>query len=325
MKVPWPDEALDFHDSVAGSLDRVGGIELTRECEEDPSVRSKRMGGLVQALGLDDVDPTAGMPGAATAALAVRAAGNTLCPWPLVPRFLGNGTDASDIDAVYVVAGDPGRLEHLDISGRAVAINLDDFSVREVIRIGMIDPVPLDPFGFRCELGSKADLDDAQDLFGLSNVLTSYWVLGAIDRLSEQVAAYAAERHQFGKPIASFGAIQWRLSAIALAHAGLEEMAGFTLMRLGSERATISDYFGLRVAMLQAIQSALANGHQALGAIGLCEEHDVTLIDRHLQPIIRRQGGLHLTTRLLAEAIRTSGFDGIHPIPPVASQEEGSQ
>jgi hypothetical protein len=316
MKSPWPAEARAFQESVSGTLERAGGIELTRECETSPILRATRIGPELNALNIDDLDPSAGALDAATAALAVRAAGNVLCPWPVVARLATPRALRDRVDGIYLVDGDPKRLEHLDLLERPAAYDVRTGELHEVVAEGEISRVPLDPFGVPCRLGERIEGPTAE-LLGAPVVLGAYWVLGAADRIVAQVAEYAAERHQFGRPIAAFGAIQWRLSDMAVAHAGLDELAGFTLLRYGDGRATRADLLGLRLSTIQSAARALTHGHQILGAIGLCEEHDVTVIDRHLQAALRRQGGATATTRLLAEAVAVDGFDAIHPIAPV--------
>ncbi len=318
MRTPWPTEARAFQESVAGTLARLGGIELTRECERDPASRAERLGPAMDELSIAELDVSAGAVEAATAALAMRAAGNVLCAWPLGAQLAVPADHRDRIGTVYVVDGEPRRLEHLDLVERPVALDIRTGEFREVLAEGPVSHLPLDPFGVNCELGDAIPGVDA-DFLAPATVLDAYWILGALDRVLAQVAAYAAERHQFGRPIASFGAIQWRLSDLAVAHAGLDEIAGFTLQRLSHGRANRADVLGLRYASLQSASRALTHGHQILGAIGLCEEHDVTVVDRHLQSSLRRPCGIVATTRLLAEAVAASGFDAIHPIRPVGA------
>jgi hypothetical protein len=51
--------------------------------------------------------------------------------------------------------------------------------------------------------------------------------------------------------------------------------------------------------------------------MGLCEEHDLAVIDRHLQPVLRRPVGRLGTTTLLAEHVRRDGFDALFPVPAI--------
>jgi acyl-CoA dehydrogenase len=49
--------------------------------------------------------------------------------------------------------------------------------------------------------------------------------------------------------------------------------------------------------------------------MGLCEEHDLAVIDRHLQCVLHRPTGRIASTELLAQAISREGFDSIYPVP----------
>jgi alkylation response protein AidB-like acyl-CoA dehydrogenase len=316
VKRLWPGEARAVHDSVAGALARAGGIELARRCEVDPRLRTGELGVVVESLSLDELDAAGGPDEAAAAALAARAAGAVLCPWPLVPRLAVPAALRDRHGALYLTDGEPVRLEHLDLVDRPLALDVRTGAVHEVVADGAVARMPLDPFGVPCHRGDRVAVG-VEGLLELSTVLTAFWVLGALDRVVGQVAVYARDRHQFGRPIAEFGAIQWRLSDLAVAKESLAEMAAFTLLRLGERRVTPADAFALRLTTLESALTVLESGHQVLGAIGLCEEHDVTLVDRHLQPSLRRPCGLAATVTLLADAVAEHGFDAIRPITPL--------
>lgn len=118
-------------------------------------------------------------------------------------------------------------------------------------------------------------------------LLDAFWVAGALAEAAELALRHARERHQFGVPIGRFGEIRSRIADLVLARDGLDELALFTwwLVRVGEARP--ADLLALRVQMIESAQSVLAHAHQILGAMGLCEEHDLAVIDRHLQPVLR--------------------------------------
>ena len=104
-----------------------------------------------------------------------------------------------------------------------------------------------------------------------------------------------------------------------LAKTGLAELAAFTLFRFAEGTSTAADIIALRYTMLNTAITVLANAHQIFGAIGLCEEHDLTVIDRHLQPILRRPAGRSATSVLLRDEIAAHGFDGVFPVRPMGA------
>ena len=174
---------------------------------------------------------------------------------------------------------------------------------------------PLDPFGVRCQLG--ADTFELATVVDAHVILAAFWTVGALGSARDLAAAHARDRHQFGRRIADFGAVQWHLSDIALAHDGLWELASFSLARLIDQTLTATDTLALQFLMLDSAQKVFTHAHQVLAAIGLCDEHDLTVLERHAQPLLRRPCGITRTLGMLADEVARSGFDNLYPIPAV--------
>ena len=322
MKREWPADALAFEESVEAALRGSGAIELTRACEADPSRRQSELRPLVDSLGFAEIDFREGEIEAAAAALGAKAAGRVVAPWPLVAQLAAPADPALAIDAVYLIDGSPRRAEHLDLQANAVAIDVRGGGCRRLEAVGPVIGMPIDPFGVPCRLGEPAECP-GDALLG-HVVLTAFWVLGALETAVSLAASYAVERHQFDRPIASFGAIQWRLADLSGAQVALGELAAFTLAKLIDGTASAGDAWGLRLTMLEAAESVLLNAHQVLGAIGLCEEHVVAVIDRHLQGAMRRPLGRIATNSELAERVAAEGFDSLYPVSPRTGREPAS-
>jgi acyl-CoA dehydrogenase len=319
MERPWPTEAIAFEESVSGALRDLGGTEFTRACEHDGTLRRARLEPVLRELGLLELDTYGGEVELAAAALGVRAAGGAICPWPL-PAQLAAPLDArAEQGAVHLCDGTPKRVEHLDLTGRAVGLDIRTMETVELEPAGPRTPMPLDPWAVPCRASAERGAGVRADAAIVHVVLTAFYVSGALDHVTALTSRYADDRHQFGRRIASFGAIQVRLADLELARAGLGELAAYTLLRFMEGQATLADALALRLQMLTAAETALANAHQVLGAIGLCEEHDVAVVDRHLQPCLRRPTGRLATTALLAERIRHEGFDALFPVRAPAS------
>ncbi len=318
MERPWPDEAVDFQAAVEGALSRLGGVELTRRVEAEPSLRDGELRDALADLGLLDLDVHGSPVEAAAAARAMLAAGAVVCPWPLVQHLAVPTALRDRIDRVYLVDRDVRRAEHLDLAGRSVALDLVSGEVRELTALGGLSHAPLDPFGVTCELGAVA-ADELNGALGVHVVLAAFWVLGALGRARDLAVAYAKERRQFGTRIADFGGIQWHLSDLAVAHDGLWELASFSLGRMIDDRLLAADVLALQLTTAESAQAVMRHAHQVLGAIGLCEEHDVTLMDRHIQPQVRRPCGASRMLGLLVEEIRRSGFDSLYPVAATAT------
>lgn len=317
MKLPWPAEALAFEESVEASLGELGGIELTRACEADPAQRESKLRRFIDDLEIADVDFRAGEIEASAAALCARAAGRIVAPWPLAQQLAAPRNGDYEINSVYLVSGAPRRAAHLDIAGRAIAVDVHSGIAHRLEATGPLCGMPLDPFGVPACLG--APVDTPCDTVLVSIVLNAFWVLGALETAVSLASDYAVERAQFGRPIVSFGGVQWRLADLGGASSALTELAGFTLAKLIEGRATAADAFALHLQMLESADLVLTSAHQVLGAIGLCEEHDLVVIDRHLQSTLRRPLSYAKTAATLAERIGAEGFDGLYPVRTLGS------
>lgn len=321
MNQRWPDEALAFAESVDSALQRLGGVDFARRAEADPQIRGRELGPVMTRLGFPDIDVFGDSASAVAAAAGVRAAGAVVAPWPLAVQLAA----PRGADGAYISRGPCRRLEHLDLFDAAIAIDLTTRELHPVTASAPVRPMPLDPFGV--DVGwdgggpSVAAPTEAQRSLDANVVLTAFYVLGALEAATQMAGSYAVEREQFGQTIAKFGAIQWRLSDVALAKDGLTELASYTLWRFSEEMASPADILALRLGMLEASLSVLTNTHQIFGAIGLCEEHDLAVIDRHLQALLRRPGGVASTTRLLGAEIAAHGFDALFPVHPLASPD----
>lgn len=312
MERRWPDEALDFEDACRGALERAGGVGLARRCEIDPSLRAGTVRPMLDELGLLELDPFGGEEEASAAALAACAAGSYVLPYPLVQRLSVPGDLRPHVDAVYLADGVPGRLEHLDIAGRSIAVDIVSGGTRQVSATGTPVPMPLDPFGTSSETVST-DLT-AGATFGAHSVLSAFWTVGALGQARDLAAGHARERRQFGRRIADFGAVQWHLSDIVVAHDSLWELACHSLARFIDDDLSAGDALALQVQMRESASDLLSHAHQVLAAVGLCEEHDLTVLTRHLQPVLRRPCSTTRVLSLLADEIEREGFDTLYPL-----------
>ena len=317
MKREWPVDALAFEESVDAALHGRGGIEFTRDCEREPELRESQLRPLIESLGFGEIDFRAGEIEASAAALGAKAAGRVVAPWPLVAQLAAPADAEPAVGALYLVDGTPRRAEHLDLFDNAVALDVRDGSARRLEALGPVARMPIDPFGVPCRLGDLAQCP--LDALLANVVLSAFWVLGALETSVSLAAAYAVERQQFERPIASFGAIQWRLADLSGSQVALAELSSFTLAKMIDGSATMADAWGLRLTMIEASESVLTDAHQVLGAIGLCEEHDVAVIDRHLQSVLRRPMGRIATNTALAERVAAEGFDLLYPVAPRAA------
>jgi len=142
-----------------------------------------------------------------------------------------------------------------------------------------------------------AEGEQAADLLRRSvqvgHVLYAAELLGAAERLQEITLEHLQQRHQFGRPIGSFQALQHRCVDVRiqleLAHASLEEAArphaedrSFLMDELGALRAKLR-------ASRAAMEAALAAVHLH-GAMGITDECDVGLYFKRILCLMPRFG-----------------------------------
>ena len=103
---------------------------------------------------------------------------------------------------------------------------------------------------------------------------------------------------QFGKPLAEFQAVRFTIADASVAARGLYELAKYTISRVESSPAQIrsADALILRLKAADTARQVLRTAHQLLGALGFCDESDVSVLDRHTQSLIR----LPVSTEVLA-------------------------
>lgn len=327
MRREWPAGAREFAQSLAAVVTSLDGVDAARRAEGEPGYRDE-IGKRLDVVGALALDPWGEADESAAAALAVREAGRAVLPWPLAHALAVPPGLRHEISGVHLVlsAGldsnpEVAVLDHADLLAGQVAVDLRNGRPFAVASVGR-RPAHLDPFGARVRM-SGSDLaprlslgGPTVDAAGMRLLLDGFWVAGALTGAAALALRHARERHQFGRAIGRFGEIRTRIADLLLARDGLDELARYTWWLAHTRQAHPADLLALRVQMLESAHIVLTNAHQILGAMGLCEEHDLTVIDRHLQPVLRRPAGRLATTSLLAERIRTTGFDAIWPVAP---------
>lgn len=307
MNPVLPDEAVEFGAAASKAFAALGGVDAARRAEEDAWARTGEVAEALAALGIDDLDPRDDADSLAAAAALCEAAGRVALPYPVASTLL-----RGDGDRPFAVVGDgPARADHgnlfpewdvAPLSGSAtVATPRGD---RLATRLG--------PFVTDLDLGAPVDARNADVLHHLS--LTAFGVLGTIDRAVELAVEHVNGRIQFGKPIASFQAVQFQLADAAVAVAGLRELAGFTLWRLATAPADAqADVLALRLHAIDTARPVLRTCQQLHGAAGVCDEYDISVLTRMVQPALRLPWSAERTAAELSAAIQADGFDGLFP------------
>ena len=309
MNPELPSEALDLAASAAKAFADLGGVDLARRAEDDPTVRATEVQPALAALGVDDLDPRDDPISLAAAAALCEAAGRVRAPLPARRRAGARRRRTAHGDGAR--RGRPRRPRRpvrrvaRRLPGRPPGRRRRTPANRLATRLG--------PFVTDLAVTDDGAGVDAHDLH-LQLVLTAWSVLGTVDRAVELAVEHVNGRVQFGKPIAAFQAVQFQLADAAVAVAGLRQLAAFTLWRLDDapDDAT-ADVLALRLQALDVARSVLRTCQQLHGAAGVCDEYDISVLTRMVQPALRLPWSAERTVTELAAAIDRDGFVGLFP------------
>jgi alkylation response protein AidB-like acyl-CoA dehydrogenase len=201
------------------------------------------------------------------------------------------------------------RVDHGDLPGEWIGADLDGHAHH--LEIGVLpERAKLGPFLVPARLGEPAGTAEADDI-ARHLVLGSWRIIGGLEAALSQVVEHVKARKQFGQALAQFQVVRFGIADASVALRGLDELARFTAWRLYTAEPAKrqADAVALRLHAVDTARTVLRTCHQMLGAIGFCDEHDVSVIDRHLQPLLREPcSGETLALRLLP-AVRSGDFE----------------
>jgi Acyl-CoA dehydrogenase, C-terminal domain len=290
-----PEHISDFAGVALARLQRVGGPQaaLRAETEDGPRVQAATA---LAELGAGELDVRGSSDDALAGAVLCRAAGAVALPYPVVEDLLA-------IDGARLAVVNPAapRIDHGDLPGTWVVADLDGRSYTAVF--GMRAGAKLGPFLVPATLRPAGGMVPQSDI-DLHLVLGSWRVLGAMQRCVEIVCDHVNARIQFGKPLSAFQAVRFAVADATLAVAGLYELAKYTMCRSESVAPEVrsADALVLRLKAVDTAVAVLRTSHQLLGALGFCDESDISVIDRHTQPLLRLPvNGEELALRLLPD------------------------
>lgn len=312
MNPVLPDEAVEFGATANRAFAALGGVDVARRAEQEPAQRRAEVVDTLQALGIDELDPRDDADSLAAAAALCEAAGRVALPYPLPGALLRDAAGA----AFAVVGDDHCRVDHGECFELWRVATLDG-RVGVARRQGGAFGSRLGPFV--TDLVPEQGRSDTADVAVAADVaihltLTAWQVLGTTDRAVELAVEHVTSRIQFGKPLSAFQAVQFQLADAAVAVAGLRELARFTIWRLTvAPHEATADALALRVHALDTARAVLRTAQQLHGAAGVCDEYDISVLARHVQPALRLPFGAERAAAELAAAIHRDGFEGLFP------------
>jgi alkylation response protein AidB-like acyl-CoA dehydrogenase len=310
MDLVVPDHIVELEATARRAFADLGGVDLARESETDPSVRV-RAGEALRSLGAFDIDPLAGVDEALAAFALCREAGRVALPWPVEGTLCRH----ADSSVVLVDPGDP-LVDHADLLDAMSAFDIAGRGWRAQTagaRLGS----RLAPFAVPVSLDPELDASTAGSAAGVTTAawaLSAVTVLGYVEASVELAAAHVRDRHQFGQRIADFQAVQFQVADALVAAKGLAELALFTMWRvseLGSGART--DALALRVHAADVARTAMRTAQQLHGASGVSDEYDVSVLCRRVQSPLRLPVSSDRVVDTLVGEIRDAGFESLFP------------
>lgn len=298
METALPEHITDFGAVAAERFAILGGPQAALLTESDRGLRRGAATAL-RELGAFDLDVRASTDELLAAAALCRAAGATLLPYPVVEELLA-------VDGAKLALIDPRapRVDHGDLGESWRLADLDGTLYTATMGsavAGSGGHAKLGPFTVAAQnlqLAGAVPLSDVR----LHLILTSWRLLGAVERAVQITSDHVQARTQFGKPLSDFQTVRFRMADTSVALRGLEELAKFTLSRWTDAPSAIgwTDAVMLKIQAADTSVTVMRTCHQLLGALGFCDESDISVIDRHIQPALRSpESAVALTVRLL--------------------------
>lgn len=301
MIIDLAEEAVEYGRVARQALESAGGDELLRTAEGSPDQRAGLVEPVLDGLGAWDLDVRSGPDELEAAAALCRAAGWWGAPYPVASLLAGVLVVAEDSPQA-ALAGLPERdWPAVSPSGARFVATARRSAVSARARAFIVD----------LDLSPVDDPGPADEL-ALGLVLPCWTLLGMLDRALDLTRAYVVERQQFGQPLSSFQGVQFQLTEAEVERVGVEELAKYALWSVESgQPGAVDDALALRLAAIEGAEIVFRVTHQLHGAIGFCDETQLSWLSRHSQPLRRLPYGVSGTRDLLARRVGTHGLAGL--------------
>ena len=229
-------------------------------------------------------------------------------------RFILNGTVtdlawAGVASHVAVLAPAPGGIEGtvlalIDASGLPAT---DAFNLAGEPRGSLV----LDEAPASGALLTEAQVGEVRARYALARAVQ---LAAALEQVLAWTVQYAGERHQFGRPLGKFQAIQMELAEMAgevTAVTALTDAAVQTLDRGSADLVLAAAAAKVRAGAAVEVVARLA--HQVHGAIGFTQEHKLHHLTRRLWSWRDEAGSDLAWSRVLGAGLLAGGPDGLWP------------
>ena len=251
----------------------------------------------------------------------LRVAGRHAAPLPLAEALLANRWLANEDDAlnsigrIAVAEGQDVARIWLDAPWGRVAQRILGVADGEDLFVGVAGTVtaganlagePRDQVAV-ADIRPLPSKEPVYALLALSRVALS---TGALDRTLEMGVAYAAEREQFGRPIARFQAIQHMLAAAAGEAAAAGRAVDAAIAAIDTDRFVL-EVAAAKARVGEAAGIVAETVHQVHGALGFTYEHQLHHFTRRLWAWRDEYGNEAYWQALLGRHICALGAQGV--------------
>ncbi len=285
----------------------VGSVDAARMAMADPASRSDLLA-LVEPV-LQSLDPRNGQFEGSAAAEICRSAGAVVLPLPIEAMLLRRPSGRP-----LALLSAHGRLEHVDLFPEWEA-SAGEGRTEVVTSSADLIGSKVGPFVNRIRPIRVADAEPLSLLeHALFHVLSSWYIFGALEKALDLATSYATDRVAFGSPIAAYQGVAFPLADACSELQALYELALYSLHSVyQSQESSLADALALKWAIADTGPRILRIAHQVLGAVGQCDEHDLSIITLALQARFRLPFGTEECLKQLATEVGHSGFDSLFP------------
>ena len=154
--------------------------------------------------------------------------------------------------------------------------------------------------------------DAAGDLYQLATVGTAAQADGALAGALDLTSGYIAQRHQFGKPLATFQAVAQQIADVYIASRTLHLAALSASWRLAAGLDATGDIDLAAFWLAQEGPAAMRTCHHLHGGIGVDVEYPMHRYSSMMSDLTRFVGGVDNCLDVLAAADLTVGSADVH-------------
>ncbi|MBP2367748.1 acyl-CoA dehydrogenase family protein [Pseudonocardia parietis] len=278
-----------------------------------------------------------GRAGALDAALAaVRRLGRVACPLPVLDGFVAGrllpdlpGLDSGDVRVLVAVSGVTEVVDHAEAATAATHVLLvpaeGGTAVLREITGTEARPGLAVPSWSRVRLGATVttlDIDPARadEIVVLLRLGLATRAAAAAERAHEMAVEHARTRHQFGRPIGSFGAVQQRTASCQIDVSAANLLLDQAQRQWAARTAAWASWAQIAVEHVRAAGPRVQLGAQhTLAAVGYFEEHEAPWLFRRVHADLTRLHEYPRTAGEIADVLVETGAS----LPPFDAGESG--